>query len=74
MLGDSNVCSTIWLLDFHPVDESTKLRSVYGGLANERNIDVPKTRSIDPGYETVQVLASSSIFEAGESRENNAFP
>jgi len=43
-------------------------------LAEERDIDIPETRSIDSGYETVQILANSSIFETGESWENNAVP
>jgi hypothetical protein len=30
-------------------------------------------RCIDSSYEDVQLLASSSIFKAPESRENNAF-
>jgi len=41
-------------------------------LAEERDIDIPETRCIDSGYETVQILANSSIFEADESWENNA--
>jgi len=43
-------------------------------LAEERDIDILQTRNIDYGYETVQVLANSSIFEVGESWENNAVP
>jgi len=43
-------------------------------LAEERDIDIPETRNIDSGYETVQILANSSIFEVGESRENKAVP
>jgi len=43
-------------------------------LAEERDIDILETRSIDSGYETVQVLANSSIFKVGESWENNAVP
>jgi hypothetical protein len=43
-------------------------------LAEERDIDILETRGIDSGYEAVQVLANSSIFEVGESWENNAIP
>jgi hypothetical protein len=69
-----NVCLTERRLHFYPLDESAKLRSVHRGLAKECDIDILETRCIDSGHKAVQVLASSSIFEAGESRENNAFP
>jgi hypothetical protein len=51
-----------------------EFRNVYRGLAKESDIDISETRCVDSGYETVQVLASSSIFEACENRENNALP
>lgn len=73
MLGDPNVGSTIWLQDSYPVNKSTKLHSVHAGLAKKRDIEVHKTRGIDSGHKIVQVLASSSIFKVGKSRENNAF-
>ena len=49
-----------------------KLRSVLGGLAKECDINIPKTMCIDSSHKAVQVFASSLIFEAPESKENNA--
>jgi hypothetical protein len=72
MRGGLNVCFGERRLHFYPLDELAKLRSVHCGLAKECDIDIPETRCIDSGHEAVQVLASSSIFEARESRENNA--
>jgi len=73
-LGGKNVCSTMRTQHFYPINESTKLRSVHRGLAKERNIDIRETKCVNFGHEIVQALASSSIFEAGESGENSTFP
>jgi len=42
-------------------------------LVEERDIDIPETRSIDSSHETVQILARSSIFQVCKSREDNSF-
>ena len=57
----------------YAVDKSGKLRSVHLGFLEEFDIDIPETRGIDSSHEAVQVHASSSIFKARESRENNSF-
>jgi hypothetical protein len=74
MLGDFNVCLTERLLHFYSLDKPAKLRSVHRRLAKERDIDILEMRSVDSSQKAVQVLASSSIFEAGESGEEIAFP
>ena len=71
--NDLNLCSIQWGFHFSALNESTELRCVHGGLAKERDINIPEARGIDSSHEAVQVLASSSIFEARESREKNMF-
>jgi len=61
------------LMHFYPVDKLAKLRSVHRGLVEECDVNIPETRCIDSGYETVQILARSSIFEKCESREDDSF-
>lgn len=53
------------------LDESAKLRNVHCGLAEKFDIKFLEKRRIDSGHEIVQILASSSIFEASESGEND---
>ena len=58
----------------YPLDKLAKLRGLYGGLTKACDFNIPETWRIDSCYETVQVLASSSIFKARESRKSNARP
>ena len=73
MSGGFYVCLNERNLHFYPLDESAKLRYVHRRLAKECDINILETRSIDSSHEAVQVLARSSIFEAGKSVESNAF-
>ncbi|KAH9042839.1 hypothetical protein EDB84DRAFT_1472688, partial [Lactarius hengduanensis] len=69
--GYLNLCLTERRQYSYPLNESAKFRSVHRGLEEECDINIPENRCIDSGHETVQVLASSSIFEEHESGENN---
>ena len=67
-----NVGFAEYCLYSYPLDELAKMRSVHCWLVKECDINIPEMRCIDSGNEVIQVLANSSIFEARESRENNA--
>ena len=71
-VGGCNVSLTMGPLHSYAVDESGKMRGVHRGLAEEFDTNIPETRRIDSSHEAVQVLVSSSIFEARESRETNS--
>ena len=74
MRGGLNLCLIRRCLHFYQIDKTAEFGSVYCELVKKSDINTSETRRIDPGHQAVQVLASSSIFEACESRENIAFP
>jgi len=73
MLRAKNDCLMMYIVHFYPVNKSAKLRSIHHGLVEERDIDIPKTRSINLGDETVQKLAGSLILQVHKSRKYNTF-
>jgi hypothetical protein len=67
-------CSSLQHRRFYTLDESAEFRSIYRGLAEEYNLNISEMRRVYSGYQAVQVLASFSIFEVCERRENSVFP
>src|SRR5258708_13047834 len=71
-IGEADRCMMGRLCFFRATDEPGQPGNSESGLFDERDVDLPKSRSIKSGDEVLYILAITFDFELGESGGDGA--